>query len=142
MPEAVVTDDQEEVLPEDTLFKGALIKVVAKTKSWDDKYTGQRETAEKWVWHFKITDGEHAGKVAKGETFARVRTGSQPWEWITALAGQEPAKGQAINTDHYIGLTCMFEVTQRSFTGRNGQVTIAEVARVYPPNPGDSEPPF
>ena len=142
MPEAVVTDEEQELLPEDTLFRGVLTDVTERQQSWDDKYTGQRETATKWVWHFRVTDGQYAGKNAKGETFAKVRTGDQAFDWITALAGVEPAVGQNINTDNYKGSFCMFEVSHRSFNGRKGEVTIAEVSQVYEDRGGSDQPPF
>lgn len=142
MPTATVTD--AEVLPEDTLFRGALVKCEPVTRSWDDKFTGQRQSKEKWIWTFQVTDGEHTGKFAKGETFPTMRQGSLPFQWITALAGREPGPKEEINTDHYLGTACTFEVTQRSFTGKKGdQVTVAEVSNVYPANlTGSGEPPF
>lgn len=145
MPRAVVEEfDESDLPPEDTLFVGVLYSVKEVERAWDDKFTGERVRRQKWDWTFKITQGEHAGRTVKGDTFATLRTGSQPYEWITALnGGQEPGVGEDIDTDHYCGNTCQFEVKHRPYKNRQQEDRIAvEIARVYPLNPVTSQPPF
>lgn len=135
MPTAVVEKfDESDLIPEDVLFTGALITCVPVERSWDDRTTGQRVNRTKWTWTFKITEGQYQGRTVRGETFASLGEGSKPYEWIKALnGGVDPAIGAEINTDHYLGTACQFEVSHRAYKNREGQDrTAVEVSRVYP----------
>ncbi len=143
MPQGIVGDQQ--LLPEDTLFRGVLSACTDVDRSWDDKYTGQRVTKKKWSWTFQVTDGDYAGSSAKIETFPELYPGSDNHNIISALLGRELQKGEKVNTDQYLGMFCTFEVSHRSFNGRNGEKTIAEVTQVYPDQQNmaaSSQPPF
>lgn len=134
MPSAVVEEfDETDLPPEDVLFRGRLVSCKEQQREWDDKYTGERVKREKWLWTFKIEDGQYNGRTVRGETFASLKTGSQAYEWITALnGGQEPAVGENINTDFYLGTVCTFEVSHRKYQNRqNEDRTAVEVSRVY-----------
>jgi hypothetical protein len=134
MPQATVEEWSSELLPEDTLFTGRLMKVWESTKPYTDKNSGEKKEFKKWEWTFEITDGDYETKKAYGETMARVTNhpDNQPRLWGEVLIGRAIEPGMSVNTDDWVGLSCRFEVSHEHYTKNGEDRAVAKVTALYP----------
>lgn len=138
MPKSTVEEEQPYKLPEDTYFPALLESVVE--KSYPIK-TGKRagETFTKWVWEFKITEGDYAGLHASCDTDPKVTVTpdgnrNMPAMIVEALRDMEVSFGESIDTDDYLSLPCVITVrhTARDRTDGQGKFYEEPVKDVYP----------
>jgi hypothetical protein len=108
-------------LPEDELFVGKLDAVTVRTIEGISKKPGKPDrpySFDLWVWEFSITEGEHAGMKAWGETEGELNNLEEPKgraalvrPWAETLLGRTIEIGEDFDTDQVLGLPCKFTVT-------------------------------
>jgi hypothetical protein len=149
MPSGTVEEHTSELLPEDTLFTGELIKVYEVSKPYRDKNTNEQKTFTKWDWTFKITEGEFEDAKAYGSTMAKLTShpDNVPRNWAEVLTGRAIDPGMPYDTDDWIGLSAQFEVTHEHYEKNGEDRVAAKVSGLYPLSGQpvrsfDDEPPF
>lgn len=118
MPKAKMKEETEYALPEGVPFPAVLSSVTVKTIEYfkKDQYgnkTSEKASFDKWIWEFKITDGDYAGMRAWGETEDQLTTreDNKVRQWSTTLLNIEDFEvGQDLDTDTLIGLPCLITV--------------------------------
>lgn len=118
MPKATMKEEAEYRLPEDTLFPAVLDEVAVRTieytlkKDRGMKKAGEKDSFDKWVWTFRITDGPFKGEKAYGETEDRLtnREDNRVRQWSETLLGREIEIGEEFDTDSVLGLPCQVSV--------------------------------
>lgn len=124
MPRATMKEETLYALPEDTIFEGKLNSVTVRTieftlkKDRGNKKAGEKDSFNKWVWEFEITDGEYAGLKAWGETEDELNNLEEQRgnsklvrPWAETLLGRQIQIGEDFDTDQIVGLPCKFTVT-------------------------------
>lgn len=118
MPKATKVEEDEYRLPSDTLFPAVLDRVSIRTieytlkKDRGTKKAGEKDSFDKWVWEFRITDGAYKGDTAYGETEDRLtnREDNLVRQWGETLLGREIELGEEFDTDNVLGLPCQVTV--------------------------------
>lgn len=118
MPKATKVQEDEYRLPAETLFTAVLDSVSVKTieytlkKDRGTKKAGEKDSFDKWIWEFRITDGPHKGEIAYGETEDRLtnREDNLVRQWGETLLGREIELGEEFDTDNILGLPCQVTV--------------------------------
>lgn len=116
-------DEDTYRLPADQLFAARLDKVEEKVINFTYRAdssvvaAGRANVGEagqfvKWTWEFFITDGDHQGERAWGETPDRLtnREDNVVRQWAETLLGREIEMGEEFDTDIIIGLPCKITV--------------------------------
>ena len=152
MPKTKMKEEDEYALPENEYFPAVLTEVSEKEikffkKDKNGVKTNEESSFTKWVWEFKINDGDYSGMRAWGETQDRLtnREDNLVRQWAEALLGQEIQVGDEFDTDAVIGLPCMISVRHADpVAKKNGQGNFygCPVAEVLPMGDIDDEPPF
>lgn len=153
MVRAVVEDQPDRTIPEDTLLRATLVEVTDKTIEWKDRQTGEDKSAVLLEWWFKITDnkvedGLYEGRKVKGETDAKITNhpNNRFRSWAEALLGRDLPVGAGIDTDDdLVGLSCLISVRHRDYTNKQGEKRVAEdIDEVLPLSGGimDDDVPF
>lgn len=116
MPSTTMTEESEYPVPAGVPLPAILQAVTVRTINFKkkDQYgnkTNIDDSFDKWVWEFKITDGEHAGKKVYGETEDRLTTRADNLVriWTEQLLRTTIEVGQGLDTDTLIGLPCIVE---------------------------------
>lgn len=117
MPKSTMIEESEYPVPAGVPLPAVLQEVKVRTVSFKkkDQYgnkTNEDDSFDKWVWEFKITDGEHAGKKVYGETEDKMssREYNLVRIWSEQLLGKVFQIGEGLDTDQLLGLPCMIEV--------------------------------
>ena len=118
MPKATMKEEAEYRLPEDTLFPAVLDEVAVRTieytlkKDRGTKKAGEKDSFDKWVWKFRITDGPFKDDIAYGESEDRLtnREDNVVRQWAETLLGREIEIGEEFDTDSILGLPCQVTV--------------------------------
>ena len=151
MPKATMREEAEYALPAGEYFPARLDSVSEKEieffkKDKNGNRTEEKSSFTKWVWEFKITDGDYTGMKAWGETEDRVtnREDNLVRQWAEALLGKELEIGDEFDTDAVLGLPCLLTVRHdEPRTKRDGgKFYGCPVDEVYPASGGGTEPPF
>lgn len=105
--------EEDEILPEDTLFTGRLEGIEPREIEFTDKKTGEIRSFTKLTWRFTVTEGQYSGKTVRGETDTRLTANSvNPFfNWSCALLKRTIPVGTGIDPEDLIGLPCQFSVT-------------------------------
>lgn len=117
MPQAVMQEESEYPVPAGVPLPAVLQSVKVRTIEFfkKDQYgnkTSEKDSFDKWVWEFKITDGDYAGIKVYGETEDRLSTRADNLVriWAEQLLGQEIPVGEGLDTDaQLVGLSCIVE---------------------------------
>jgi hypothetical protein len=107
-----VTEPEFKQIPEDEFVPAILREMNDKSFEYADKRTGEMKTASKVEWWFEVTDGEHAGRKVKGETWAQITSdpNNKFRSWVEALLQREITPGFTFTDDDLIGLRCNLTV--------------------------------
>lgn len=121
MPRSTMREDSLYPLPENQLFPAELTSVTVRTINFVHKKgdkAGMADSFDKWVWEFRITNGEYQGLKVRGETEPELTTLteqrgiSKPVRpWAETLLGREIQVGEELDTDVLLGLPCQITVT-------------------------------
>lgn len=116
MPKATMETESEYPVPAGVPLPARLDSVKVRTIEFfkKDQYgnkTSEKDSFDKWVWEFKVTDGEFAGMKVYGETEDRLTTRADNMVriWSEQLLGKTIEVGEGLDTDLLIGLTCIVE---------------------------------
>lgn len=118
MPKTTMVNEEAYALPMGVPFPAELQSVTERTieytrkKDGNGKKAGDKDSFVKWVWEFKITEGEYAGMTARGETEDRLtnREDNLVRQWSETLLNTTIEVGQGLDTDTLIGLPCVITV--------------------------------
>lgn len=123
MPKSTVVHEDAYALPEDTMFPAILKSVTEENTTFQYKAhhksvkEGKRKVGEegsfsKWRWEFEITEGDHAGLRAWGDTenYISDREDNKVRQWAETLQDTEFKLGDGIDTDELVGLPCTITV--------------------------------
>lgn len=161
MPQSVAEEATLYPLPEDTIFVVALQTVDEIEVKFTHKHgskAGQPGSFWKWVWTFKITEGEYQGQTIEGNTEPKITNLTQkpnnlelPKPWVEQIIGREVPMGEKVDTDSLLGMPCRVTVRHlepRAKKDGNGFWFNVEVDQVLGPQRDGSgaivydEPPF
>lgn len=151
MVRAVVEDQPDRTIPEDTLLRATLVEVTDKKIEWTDKQTKEQMSAILLEWWFKVTDknvegGLYEGRKVKGETDAKITNhpNNRFRSWAEALLGRDLPVGAGIDTDDdLVGLSCLISVRHRKYTTKQNESRIAEdIDEILPLAGGGDDVPF
>lgn len=151
-----MTEESEYPVPAGVPLPAKLQEVKVRTIEFfkKDQYgnkTSERDSFDKWVWEFKITDGEYAGMKVFGETEDRLTTREDNLVriWAEQLLGKQIEVGEGLDTDLLLGLPCIVECRHDEPRDKRdgGKFYPCPVSDVFPSS-GDyvssqtDEPPF
>jgi hypothetical protein len=126
-----ISNDDSELLPADTIFKGAVEAIAPDTYMFTDTTTGKDVERISLKWRIKILEGDYKERVAFGSTWARIGGKNNPLrDWIEALLGRELAPGEEFDTDDFLGMVCEFTV--RHGTNNKTGRPFATIDTVFP----------
>lgn len=116
MPQATMKEESEYPVPAGVPLPAVLQEVKVRTIEFfkKDQYgnkTNVKDSFDKWVWEFKITDGEFAGMKVYGETSDSLTTREDNLVriWAEQLLGKTIQVGEGLDTDLLLGLPCIVE---------------------------------
>lgn len=117
MPKTTMQHEDEYPVPAGTPFPATLQAVNERVIEFfkKDQYgnkTDQKDSFTKWVWEFKITEGDYAGIKVYGETQDRLtnREDNLVRQYAETLLNTTIEVGQGLDTDTLIGLPCVVTV--------------------------------
>lgn len=116
MPKATMEEESEYPVPAGVPLPAVLQNVKVRTIEYykKDQYgnkTKEKDSFDKWIWEFKITDGEFSGMTVYGETEDRLTTREDNLVriWAEQLLGRNIEIGEGLDTDLLLGLACIVE---------------------------------
>lgn len=148
MPTTTMEHEDPWKFDEGELYPANLTKVTETTRTIT---RGDRkgEDFTKWEWEFTISEGQHAGLRAWGETDSKMSShpANKCRPWAEALRGDVPfAVGEGLNTDDLIGLPCYLQVRHVEYTKSDGspgfKEPVVSVLSEVSINELANEPPF
>lgn len=148
MPSSTMEEEEQWKLPKDVPLPAQLAAVTEREIPYVDKKTGESKVFVKWEWEFDITEGEHAGLKAWGDTDPKLTNhpDNRVRQWAETLRGNPFDMGEGLETDDLLGLPCLIVVDNTVYTKKDGTASyLTPVTDVFPADGGfaqSDEPPF
>lgn len=156
MPKSTMVEENEYPVPAGVPFAATLQAVTVRTIEFfkKDQYgnkTSQKDSFDKWIWEFKISDGDYAGVKLYGETEDKLtsRDDNVVRQWAETLLGGTSGQyvieiGQGLDTDTLIGLPCTIMVRHDEPRQKRDGTNFypCPVDEVFPPSGASDYPSF